>query len=728
LRKSATLITRKGATLRTPRVIFNTSFILLFMLAAPGASLLAQQPTATQQPAVAQPVVVVADPPQMQTAPTQTAPAQTAPAPRLPLPPIQRAPNAPAQAASSEDASKATGGTGASKAQRAPAAPIKGRVVGEAGEPLAGVSVYAMPRALNSMFRSPHIVTADDDGNFEVRGLDPGLYMLNAMLPGYVSEVDPVTGRPGGAYRPGDNATVRLVRGGVVTGTVTDSQGEPLVAISVRAFRVRDLDGRTVQTPFPSSFEDRTDDRGIYRIYGLQPGLYIVLVGGSSLSGFGPATAYSGDAPTFYPSGTRDTAVEVAVRAGQETSGVDVRYRDEQGHRVTGTVEMPPAAPGDFGAGVLLTFASTGMVAAGTGLNAASNERTFSMEGVADGDYDLQATGGGREGLSIASAPQRVSVRGADVSGLRLTLTPLASAGGTLVIEPSTDAERARDACKAPRATQLPQETLITVTPEGALSPVQILSRLTAPHDTTPDETGAFTLRSLEPGRYHFSFRLFDDALYVRALQLPTANTSNAAATSNEVATPTSQRAANPASQRADTTASQRTAGTTTPTTQRAAAAPSAVTASDAAAAARGLLDLKAGQRLSGLSVRLAEGAAALGGRIVPAEGAQPPSSFALLRVHLVPQERERADDPLRFYETAPAADGTFSFKNLAPGRYFVVARAATDADAAAPRPAAWDAATRAKLRREAEAANTPAELQPCRRMTDFTLRFPPAK
>ncbi|MDT5296127.1 MAG: hypothetical protein QOJ76_3007, partial [Acidobacteriota bacterium] len=61
------------------------------------------------------------------------------------------------------------------------------------------------------------------------------------------------------------------------------------------------------------------------------------------------------------------------------------------------------------------------------------------------------------------------------------------------------------------------------------------------------------------------------------------------------------------------------------------------------------------------------------------------------------------------------------------PGRYLVLARTSSDADAAAaPRPAAWDADSRAKLRREAEAANTPAELQPCRRTTDFTLRFPP--
>ncbi|MDT5294104.1 MAG: hypothetical protein QOJ76_984, partial [Acidobacteriota bacterium] len=645
--------------MRTPRIIFNTSraprivniFLLLLLLpGVRGASLARQEPV----------VVTDSPPPKAQTAPTPRPPAPAAqPASNLPTQPTS---SLPTQGAADVDASKAPGGKDASRAPRAPAAPIKGRIVGDAGEPLAGVAVYAMPRVVNSIFRSPHVVTADDDGNFEVRGLDPGLYMLNASLPGYVSEVDPLTGRPGGAYRPGDNATIRLVRGGVVTGSVTDSQGEPLVALNVRAFRVRDLDGHTPQTPFPFSAEDRTDDRGVYRIYGLLPGFYYVLVGGFSPSAFGPGTAYGNDAPTFYPSGTRDTAVEVAVRAGQETAGVDVRYREEQGHRVTGTVEIPPGAPSEFGAGVLLTFASTGMVAASSGVNSTTSERSFSIEGVADGDYDLQALGGAREGLSIASAPQRVSVRGTDVTGLRVTLMSLASAAGTIVIEPATEAERALDACKSVRAAQLPQETLISVTPDRAASPVQLISRLSSPHDATPDESGDFTLRSLEPGRYHFSFRLFDDALYVRALQLPGSSSSNAASLSNAAAaTPASPRTANPSSQRTADSAPQRTANqrnanptttrTTNPTTTTH-ATPAAVASSNAAASARGLLELKAGQQLSGLIVRLAEGAASFGGRVVPAEGNAPPPAFAQLRVHLIPQERERADDPLRFYET----------------------------------------------------------------------------
>jgi hypothetical protein len=591
-----------------------------------------------------------------------------------------------------------------SKASRVAAPPLTGRVVGDAGEPIPGVSVAAVLRSAGPTPRAPRVVTADEGGNFEFKGLDPGLYVLSAVLPGYVPEVDPLTGRPGGTYRPGETAIVRLTKGGVVTGTVADQQGEPVVGVSVRAMRIRDLDGRAAQAPFLYSADDRTDDRGVYRIYGLQPGLYVLFAGGYANNAFGLGSPYVGDVPTFYPSGTRDTASEVAVRAGQETAGIDLRYREEQGHRVTGTVEATDAAPGDYGAGIVLTYASTGIPAGsvGLGLNA-SPDRSFSIEGVADGDYDVQVTAGGREGLMSASVPVRVSVRGADVTGLRLSLKPLSSISGTLVVEPAPEPQRALEACKAVRTRQLPQETLITAAPDRATVAVNLpFSRLTIPRDTTPDETGAFSLRTLEPGRYRLTLRLFDEALYVRAVQLPGAATSAAASTaSTRAASNTTPRASTPA---------------TTPPTRA------------AAESARDLIELKPGQHLSGLSVHVSEGAASFTGRVVAAEGvattaaAQP---YAQMHVHLIPAERERADDPARFYEAAVAPDGTFAFKNLAPGRYLVLARVEADVSEAAPRPAAWDTDARTRLRHEAEAANTPAELQPCQRTTDFVLRFP---
>jgi protocatechuate 3,4-dioxygenase beta subunit len=585
-----------------------------------------------------------------------------------------------AQAGQAPKAAPAASAAPTPKPTRPPAAPLAGRVVSDAGAPLAGVPVYASPRRPGGDARVSAPVSTDDEGNFVFPALEPGLYSVYASVPGYVPEVDPQTGRDAATYRPGDQVTVRLSKGGVVTGTVNDQQGEPLVGLSVRAMRVRDLDGRSPQSPFPFSAEDRTDDRGVYRIYGLQPGIYVVFTGGFSASVFGPVTAYGGDVPTFYPSATRDTAVEVAVRGGQEAAGIDIRYRDEQGRRVTGTVEFPAAAAGEYGIGINLTHAATGMPAGSTGVGMNSPDRAFSIEGVADGEYELMAQGGGRDGMTVSSAPQRVSVRGGDVTGVRVTLVPLGAASGTLRIEPAAEADRTRETCKAvTRSAQLPQETLLTATPQRArgVAP-RIYSRLDAPRDTTPDETGDFSFRALEPARYRLSVRLFDESLYVRALQLPGAT-------------------------------------------------PNAAGANAAAAAARDVFELKSGQRLTGIGVRLAEGAASFGGRVAVADGATPQTPTPTL-VHLVPQERERAEDPLRFYEAPVTPDGAFSFRNLAPGRYLLLARAEADAPDAPRRPAAWDADARARLRREAEAAATTVELQPCQRTPDFILKFPQSK
>ena len=63
---------------------------------------------------------------------------------------------------------------------------------------------------------------------------------------------------------------------------------------------------------------------------------------------------------------------------------------------------------------------------------------------------------------------------------------------------------------------------------------------------------------------------------------------------------------------------------------------------------------------------------------------------------------------------------------HLAPGRYRLLARAASDAESseAQPRLAAWSAESRAKLRREAKAAKVEVELQACQRVTDYVLRY----
>ena len=550
---------------------------------------------------------------------------------------------------------------------------ITGRVVGEGGEPLPYAAVYVTSRG--PVARAMPTATTDAEGNFRFDGLALGTYTVLAVLPAYV--MAPETAGPNNYYRLGENVTIRMLKGGVVTGSVVTAAGEPVVGVGVRAIRVRDAEGRSLSATAPLGFsrEFRTDDRGVYRIFGLAPGSYVVFAGGESQTGGFLPSAYAGEAPTFYPSSTRDTAAEVSVRSGQEATGIDIRYRGEPGHRITGTVAVPQSAGQAVSVGVTLTHPSSGMPVGSAWVEnilGQESARPFTVAAVADGEYDLLAQLHTREGTVAASEPLRVSVRGADVTGLKIQPAALASVSGTLINEPPGEELKALADCNGRAARAAPQEVIIFARrdepppsrrPPGAPAAAQPSPRQRSRYEAAPDEAGAFMLRSMEQGRFRLDARPLDEGFYVRSILLPGASAPN------------------------------------------------------------GTLDVKTGQQLSGVVVRVAPGAALVSGRVVAREEGGPLPPFSQLRVHLLPAERERAEDLLRYAEATPSPDGSFAFRNLAPGRYLLVASPA--ADAAAARPAFWDAAERARLRREAEAGGAAVELQPCRREADFALRFP---
>ena len=129
---------------------------------------------------------------------------------------------------------------------------------------------------------------------------------------------------------------------------------------------------------------------------------------------------------------------------------------------------------------------------------------------------------------------------------------------------------------------------------------------------------------------------------------------------------------------------------------------------------------VKSGDRISGLKITIAEGAASLSGQVALAEGETLPEK---LFVYLVPAEKESGDEVLRFYAVAVAPDGKITLSNLAPGRYWLLARSALDGGLTKLRlPDATE--TRAKLRREAEAAKTEIELRPCQNVVDHRLKL----
>lgn len=550
---------------------------------------------------------------------------------------------------------------------------IMGRVAGDDGRPVGDIQVYIYTAYSTT---SPRSVVTDAGGRFQFTELSPGLYTLRASTPAYVQSPEELVNPWEPKYlKPGDVTQMTLVKGGVITGNVLNAQNEPVIGATVRALRVRDSQGRRVRLDSGFGGMPRmTDDRGVYRIYGLQPGSYVVVVGGGSPYSFGTPNLYEADTPTYYPSSTRDTAAEVSVRVGEEATGIDIRYRGERGHAVSGSVTGSTSSTGRFGISVTLMRAVTGTFEAQAIVSDIGGKRVFSLNGVADGEYEIAAQGYFEKGEVVASAPQKLTVRGGDVTGLQLALAPLASITGRVTLEPSRD-----EACpKTNVSTALPQ-TLVTARREDQ-EKERLQTAQFSVGGSTPNEQGEFVIRNLSGGIFRLGVRAPGDDWYVRALTIPLQ--------------------------------ARTAAGQPRPPEAKTAPLPP------------GTLSIKTGERMSGVNINLAQGAAGLSGRVVmQPEGAAIPANF---RAYLVPTERERADDVLRYAETILSADGSFTFTSLAPGRYWIIFRPAPPQNdfLQAPRMLAWDEEGRKALRRDAEAGNTAVELKPCQRLTDYTLSY----
>lgn len=529
---------------------------------------------------------------------------------------------------------------------------IDGKVVNESGQPLAGATVFV--RAVNAGMN--RTTATDVDGNFRVNGLETQLYVVSAYSPAYTSG----PGDPDAPqyYRLGDSVRVEMVRGGAITGNVTNSMGEPVIAVRVRAMLIRDGKGQVPRTPTVGAFEQLTDDRGIYRIYGLPPGTYLVSAGGGSY--FNNPSPFESDIPTFAPSSTRDTAAEVTVRSGEDAA-VDIRYRGEPGHIISGTVKLT----GSNNATLFLTRAGSNIPVA-TGIQV-PGMRGFAFNGLSDGEYDLVAqesiTNQGATLFTLAfSEPKRITVKGADVTGIELVTKPLGSISGKIQLERTKAPE-----CQGKRLPLLAETLVRFRRPEKESDHDDPLALRLVSGSASPDATGVFNLRNLMAGKYQFEPRFYARYWYLQSITM---------------------NSAGPKPQRVDAAANWTT--------------------------------LKSGEHLSNLNITLAEGAASIRGVVPATDNALPLPAV----VYLIPNESDKVEDVLRYFVT-DMAEGTFTFNNVPPGKYLVLAQTTVEPQiATAAKLRQPDAAAeRTKLRRAAETKRSEIELKPCQSLVDYQVK-----
>src|SRR6186997_2733057 len=178
-------------------------------------------------------------------------------------------------------------GLGGQTPNQAATAAISGTVVdATTGRPVEGASV-SLRRTEASTFSVPRMVT-DAKGRFVFRDLPPATnYFIDVTRFGYATMRYGWSG-PDGSLATRDIARISLAsdqwidgikvslyRLGAISGRVVDERGEPVVGTAVRVFSQRRIAGRAQPVGGPIAV---TDDRGAYRISGLDPARYVVAV------------------------------------------------------------------------------------------------------------------------------------------------------------------------------------------------------------------------------------------------------------------------------------------------------------------------------------------------------------------------------------------------------------------------------------------------------------------
>jgi hypothetical protein len=202
-------------------------------------------------------------------------------------------------------------------------------VAADTGGPLRWAIVQAIATAIG-VVRS---TGTDASGCYAFTNLPDALYVVQVSKVAYATVVfgeDPPSGREGQTVRVSGGETVpdvdfRVAKSGVITGRVVDDAGEPVPNVLVQAMSVVSFSADEEPAAFPHAPSARTtNDLGLYRLFGLPPGDYVVCASPGAVAAKTPSEL-TGFIPTYFPRSRGLAAATVlSIKVGQEFQGVDI--------------------------------------------------------------------------------------------------------------------------------------------------------------------------------------------------------------------------------------------------------------------------------------------------------------------------------------------------------------------------------------------------------------------
>ena len=324
-------------------------------------------------------------------------------------------------------------------------AALSGRVM-EGDKPVPGILVTIRKLSQSNGPPESYTTKTDEDGNYKITGIKAGRFVVVPNALAHVrlgADNKPTPTSPMVTIDDAEEAKldIQMKIGGVITGKITDADGRPLISQTVSLFMknenakpVRFLNGMT------NFWMNSTDDRGVYRIYGLPAAKYLVAIGDDGRTVYSSASSVKFYPFTYFPGvQTEEKAEEVEVTEGSEATNIDFivgkakKLYEAKGKFIDATTGQPLVGVG-FNYGPLMKIGTQNRVGGWTSPNDKTDANgEFTIRRLSPATYTLWMK---QEPSSTYYSEQTIfEVTESNVNGIVVNAQPGATISGIVVFD-----------------------------------------------------------------------------------------------------------------------------------------------------------------------------------------------------------------------------------------------------------------------------------------------------